>query len=87
MVAVSTAHKLVADFGIDPANTFGFWDWVGGRFSVTSAVGVVPLALQYGFHHVENFLKVTVGGSHRHDAATERSCYVSRRNAGPVAPR
>jgi glucose-6-phosphate isomerase len=40
MVAVSTAHNLVAEFGIDPANTFGFWDWVGGRFSVTSAVGV-----------------------------------------------
>eukprot|EP00240_Pyramimonas_obovata_P002986 CAMPEP_0118957516 /NCGR_PEP_ID=MMETSP1169-20130426/62146_1 /TAXON_ID=36882 /ORGANISM="Pyramimonas obovata, Strain CCMP722" /LENGTH=626 /DNA_ID=CAMNT_0006905601 /DNA_START=52 /DNA_END=1932 /DNA_ORIENTATION=- len=57
MIAVSTAHKLVSEFGIDPANTFGFWDWVGGRYSVTSAVGVMPLALQYGFHHVENFLK------------------------------
>ncbi|HIT74732.1 MAG TPA: glucose-6-phosphate isomerase [Candidatus Avipropionibacterium avicola] len=38
-VAVSTAHDLVADFGIDPANAFGFWDWVGGRYSVDSAIG------------------------------------------------
>ncbi len=30
-------------------NAFGFWDWVGGRYSVTSAVGMLPLALQYGF--------------------------------------
>ena len=33
------ARDKVADFGIDPANTFGFWDWVGGRYSVDSAVG------------------------------------------------
>ena len=32
-----------------PQNAFGFWDWVGGRYSVTSAVGILPLALQYGF--------------------------------------
>jgi glucose-6-phosphate isomerase len=38
-VAVSTALDKVADFGIDPANAFGFWDWVGGRYSVDSAVG------------------------------------------------
>lgn len=49
MVAVSTNLKLVKEFGIDPANAFGFWDWVGGRYSVTSAVGVLPLSLQYGF--------------------------------------
>ena len=49
MVAVSTNLKLVAEFGIDPANAFGFWDWVGGRYSVSSAVGVLPLSLQYGF--------------------------------------
>ena len=35
---------------------FGFWDWVGGRFSVCSAVGVLPLALHYGFENVQNFL-------------------------------
>lgn len=49
MVAVSTNLKLVKEFGIDPENAFGFWDWVGGRYSVCSAVGVLPLALQYGF--------------------------------------
>ncbi len=57
MVAVSTNLKLVKEFGIDPNNTFGFWDWVGGRYSVTSAVGVLPLALQYGFDTTEQFLK------------------------------
>lgn len=56
MIAVSTNLKGVADFGIDPSNTFGFWDWVGGRFSVSSAVGVLPLALHYGFDVVESFL-------------------------------
>jgi glucose-6-phosphate isomerase len=57
MVAVSTNLKGVESFGIDPANAFGFWDWVGGRYSVCSAVGVVPLALQYGMGPVEEFLK------------------------------
>jgi glucose-6-phosphate isomerase len=38
-VAVSTALSKVADFGIDPDNAFGFWDWVGGRYSVDSAIG------------------------------------------------
>ncbi|CAM6128887.1 unnamed protein product [Calypogeia fissa] len=57
MVAVSTNLKLVEAFGIDPANAFGFWDWVGGRYSVTSAVGVLPLSLQYGFDHVKEFLE------------------------------
>jgi hypothetical protein len=49
MVAVSTNLKLVKEFGIDPENAFGFWDWVGGRYSVCSAVGMLPLSLQYGF--------------------------------------
>ncbi|WP_152051065.1 glucose-6-phosphate isomerase [Tautonia marina] len=57
MVAVSTNLDGVKEFGIDPENAFGFWDWVGGRYSVCSAVGVVPLALQYGMDHVEPFLK------------------------------
>ncbi len=39
-VAVSTNAAGVADFGIDTANMFGFWDWVGGRYSMTSAVGL-----------------------------------------------
>jgi glucose-6-phosphate isomerase len=56
VIAVSTNLEEVARFGIDPENAFGFWDWVGGRYSVSSAVGVVPLALQYGFEPVERFL-------------------------------
>lgn len=56
MVAVSTNLPEVAKFGIDPKNAFGFWDWVGGRYSVCSAVGLVPLALQYGWKAVEGFL-------------------------------
>ena len=56
-VAVSTNLSAVAEFGIDPANTFAFWDWVGGRYSVCSAVGMVPLALQYGYPIMEQFLK------------------------------
>lgn len=43
-------------FGIDVNNMFPFWDWVGGRYSVCSAVGVLPLALQYGFDTMEDFL-------------------------------
>ena len=39
-VAVSTAAKEVAQFGIDTANMFGFWDWVGGRYSLPSAIGL-----------------------------------------------
>uniref|UniRef100_A0A7S0ZB90 Glucose-6-phosphate isomerase n=1 Tax=Timspurckia oligopyrenoides TaxID=708627 RepID=A0A7S0ZB90_9RHOD len=56
MVAVSTNIKLVTEFGISAENTFGFWDWVGGRYSVSSAVGVLPLALQYGYDTVDKFL-------------------------------
>lgn len=57
MVAVSTNLPLVEKFGIDPNNAFAFWDWVGGRYSVCSAVGVLPLSLQYSFPIVEKFLK------------------------------
>ena len=39
-VAVSTNEERVRDFGIDPANMFGFWDWVGGRYSMDSAIGL-----------------------------------------------
>lgn len=56
MVAASSAVPLVQEFGIDKANIFGFWDWVGGRYSVTSAVGIVPLALHFGFAISEEFL-------------------------------
>ncbi|RLN17313.1 glucose-6-phosphate isomerase, cytosolic [Panicum miliaceum] len=57
MIAVSTNLKLVKEFGIDPNNAFAFWDWVGGRYSVCSAVGVLPLSLQYGFPIVQKFLE------------------------------
>src|SRR5580693_6207076 len=43
-VAVSTNKRLVDDFGIDTANMFGFWDWVGGRYSVDSAIGLSLMA-------------------------------------------
>jgi glucose-6-phosphate isomerase len=46
-VAVSTALDKVAEFGIDPVNAFGFWDWVGGRYSVDSAIGL-SLAIALG---------------------------------------
>lgn len=46
-VAVSTARSKVAKFGIDPDNAFGFWDWVGGRYSVDSAIGT-SLAIAIG---------------------------------------
>ena len=44
-VAVSTNAKLVAEFGIDTDNMFGFWDWVGGRYSVDSAIGLSVMAV------------------------------------------
>ncbi len=55
--AVSTNLPLTAQFGVADERVFGFWDWVGGRYSVCSAVGVLPLALHYGFDNVESFLK------------------------------
>mmetsp|Transcript_27977 Transcript_27977/g.47027 ORF Transcript_27977/g.47027 Transcript_27977/m.47027 type:complete len:565 (-) Transcript_27977:417-2111(-) len=63
MIAVSTAIPKATAFGISADNVFGFWDWVGGRFSVSSAVGVVPLSLQYGFPVVQQFL----AGAHNMD--------------------
>eukprot|EP00933_Yihiella_yeosuensis_P041864 TRINITY_DN3626_c0_g1_i1.p1 TRINITY_DN3626_c0_g1~~TRINITY_DN3626_c0_g1_i1.p1 ORF type:complete len:544 (+),score=119.31 TRINITY_DN3626_c0_g1_i1:93-1724(+) len=56
VVACSTALDKTKAFGIDPNNVFGFWDWVGGRFSCWSAVGVLALSLQYGFGIVKQFL-------------------------------
>lgn len=54
-IAVSTNLEKVAEFGIDPDNAFGFWDWVGGRYSVDSAVGM-PLAIAIGPQAFSNFL-------------------------------
>jgi len=67
-VAVSTALDKVAAFGIDTANAFGFWDWVGGRYSVDSAIGlslVITLGPQAfrdllaGFHAVDEHVGST----------------------------
>ena len=55
-VAVSTALDLVADFGIEPQNAFGFWSWVGGRYSVSSAVGL-SLIIAFGKDVFQDFLK------------------------------
>ena len=54
-VAVSTNAEAVAAFGIDRANMFAFWDWVGGRYSLWSAIGL-PIALAVGFERFEELL-------------------------------
>ena len=56
-VALSTNEKDVRKFGIDPANMFGFWDWVGGRYSLWSAIGL-PIVLSIGY---ENFIELLEG--------------------------
>ncbi|TCT22120.1 glucose-6-phosphate isomerase [Thiobaca trueperi] len=56
-VAVSTSAERVAAFGIDTANMFGFWDWVGGRYSLWSAIGL-PIALAVGF---DRFVELLAG--------------------------
>src|SRR3990167_1268049 len=55
-VALSTNAKAVADFGIAPENVFGFWDWVGGRYSMWSAIGL-SIALQCGWSTFEALLR------------------------------
>ena len=54
-VAVSTATEEVKKFGIDTKNMFAFWDWVGGRYSLWSAIGL-PIELMIGADHFEEFL-------------------------------
>jgi glucose-6-phosphate isomerase len=61
-VAVSTNAKAVAAFGIDTANMFPFWDWVGGRYSIWSAIGL-PVALAVGGEQFAAFL----AGAHAMD--------------------
>jgi len=56
MVAVSSNFERCIQFGIKADNVFDMWDWVGGRYSVTSAVGVLPLSIQYGYPVMEKFL-------------------------------
>ncbi len=61
-VAVSTNATAVREFGIDLANMFPFWDWVGGRYSIWSAIGL-PLAIAIGIEHFRAFL----AGAHAMD--------------------
>jgi glucose-6-phosphate isomerase len=61
-VAVSTNAKGVAEFGIDTANMFEFWDWVGGRYSLWSAIGL-PILLSVGWDGFERLL----AGAHAMD--------------------
>lgn len=61
-VAVSTNKKGVSDFGIDTNNMFEFWDWVGGRYSLTSAIGL-SIACTIGYDHFEQILE----GAHAMD--------------------
>ncbi len=61
-VALSTNSEGVAQFGIDPANMFEFWDWVGGRYSLWSAIGL-SIAIYIGFDHFVELLT----GAHEGD--------------------
>ena len=65
-VAVSTNEAKVAEFGIDTANMFGFWDWVGGRYSMDSAIGLSTMiaigpqafrAMLEGFHQMDEHFR------------------------------
>jgi glucose-6-phosphate isomerase len=67
-VAVSTNATEVAKFGIDTANMFGFWDWVGGRYSMDSAIGLSTMvaigpgnfrAMLDGFHEMDEHFRIT----------------------------
>jgi glucose-6-phosphate isomerase len=67
-VAVSTNARKVSEFGIDTANMFGFWDWVGGRYSMDSAIGLSTMlaigpenfgALLEGFHQMDQHFRST----------------------------
>jgi glucose-6-phosphate isomerase len=67
-VAVSTNASAVARFGIDPANMFEFWDWVGGRYSMTSAIGLSTMiaigpenfrSMLNGFHEMDEHFRTS----------------------------
>ena len=55
-VALSTDRQAVEEFGIDPSNMFGFWDWVGGRYSMDSAIGLSTM-IAIGPDHFEDMLR------------------------------
>jgi len=71
-VAVSTNAAEVSKFGIDTANMFGFWDWVGGRYSMDSAIGLSTMvaigpdnfrAMLHGFHQMDEHFRTAPFGS------------------------
>jgi len=76
-VALSTNREEVEKFGIDPENMFGFWDWVGGRYSLWSAIGLT-IACSIGF---ENFEELLAGGhamdQHFRDTVPEKNIPVT----------
>lgn len=69
-VAVSTATQKVTEFGIDPENMFEFWDWVGGRYSLWSAIGL-PIVVMIGMDNFEQLL----AGAHELDQHFETAPY------------
>jgi glucose-6-phosphate isomerase len=69
-VALSTNTEAVKTFGIDPANMFVFWDWVGGRYSLWSAIGL-SIALTIGYKNFEALLQ----GAHEADIHFETATY------------
>lgn len=77
MIAVSTVTTPCLEFGISQTNIFPFWPWVGGRFSVTSAVGILPLSIHYGPDIINEFLQ----GAHDMD---EHFFHMSPRENIPI---
>ena len=69
-VALSTNEKGVAEFGIDTANMFEFWDWVGGRYSLWSAIGL-SISLSIGFDNFEELL----AGAHEADVHFKEAAF------------
>lgn len=72
-VAVSTNLERVSAFGIAPENMFEFWDWVGGRYSLWSSIGL-SIAVHVGFEHFEKMLEGAYAmDRHFHEAPLERN--------------
>jgi glucose-6-phosphate isomerase len=69
-IAISTNEKAVREFGIDTANMFGFWDWVGGRYSLWSSIGM-SIALSLGYDNFEKLLD----GAHAMDTHFRETPY------------
>ena len=94
--AVSTNIPGVTKFGIDPANTFGFWDWVGGRYSMDSAIGLSTMialgpdnfrAMLAGFHAMDEHFRTAPAGPQpaAADGASDRLVQQLLRRADPRA--